>query len=116
MSVQIIHNPRCSKSRSTMDILNEKGVSLEVVEYLKEFPSAEELHAILKKLGLPATDLIRFKEAEAKELGIRSQDEKSDSEWISILTEHPKLLERPIVIKGDRAVIGRPPENVLQLL
>lgn len=112
MTVTIYHNPKCSKSRATLQLLNDKGSQPLVVLYLETPPSAQELREILKKLGIKAKELIRFKEEIAKELGIKISDEKSESDWITLMTDNPKLIERPIVVAGKKAVLGRPPENV----
>lgn len=115
MSIQILHNPRCSKSRQTLALLEENGVTPEVIEYLKTPPSAEQLADIVNKLGLAITDIIRSKEAEYKEVGA-DNPELSQAQLLEILVATPKLIERPIVINGDKAAIGRPPENVLAIL
>ena len=109
----IWHNPRCSKSRQTMGILEENGVEAEVVKYLEETPSTEEIKEILKKLNISARELMRTKEDEYKSLGLK--DETDEQKLIEAMVTHPKLIERPIVIKGDKAVLGRPPEKVLEL-
>ena len=114
--IAIYHNPRCSKSRSTLKLIEEGGAAPEVVEYLKTPPSADELAALCKKLKLAPKDIIRSKESLFKELKLSLKDDRSDAEWIEILAANPKLIERPIVVKGAKAVIGRPPENVLELL
>ena len=111
----IYHNPRCSKSRQTLQLLRDRGVDAEIVEYLKEPPTRSELRQIVRALGIPARDLIRRKEkmfAEVGDAGIRY----SDSAAIDLLVEYPRLIERPIVLRGNRAVIGRPPENILELV
>ncbi len=114
MSTYVIwHNPRCSKSRQTLGILEEKGIEAEVVKYLEETPSVEEIKAILKKLNISARELMRTKEDEYKTLGLK--DETDEQKLIEAMAAHPKLIERPIVIKGDKAVLGRPPEKVLEL-
>ena len=110
----VYHNPRCSKSRCAIQHLDKQKVEYEVVEYLKESPSAEQLTEILKMLAIPAADLIRKGEAVYKEKFKNSNF--NDDEWIKIMIEYPKLIERPIVIRGNRAVLGRPPENVLDLI
>ena len=115
MTYTIYHNPKCSKCRATLVILNNKGVEPTIVEYLKNPPSKEELEEIIQKLNIQPTELIRFKEEKAKELGISAPDDLTLEEWISILTENPVLIERPIVISDKGAIIGRPPENVLSL-
>lgn len=116
MSVSMYHNPKCSKCRATLALLQEKGIEPELIHYLEAAPSAAELAAVLKKLGKGAKEVIRFNEDVAKELGISPADERPDTEWLDIIAANPKLLERPIVINGDRAAIGRPPENVLAIL
>ena len=111
----IYHNPRCSKSRQTLEILNEQEVDTEIVLYLENPPSAEEVASILEKLGLSSRDIIRKGEEEYKLLNIKDQS-LTENELISFMSENPKLIERPIVVKDDKAIIGRPPENVLSLL
>ena len=111
----IYHNPRCSKSRQTLEILNKKNVDTEIVLYLETPPSAEEVTSILQKLGLSSRDIIRKGEEEYKLLNIKDQS-LTENELIVFMSENPKLIERPIVVKDDKAIIGRPPENVLSLL
>ena len=111
----IYHNPRCSKSRQTLEILNQQDVDTEIVLYLENSPSAQEVASILQKLGLSARDIIRKGEEEYKLLNIKDQS-LTENELISFMSENPKLIERPIVVKDDKAIIGRPPENVLSLL
>ncbi|WP_425405594.1 arsenate reductase (glutaredoxin) [Hwanghaeella sp.] len=114
MTVTIYHNPRCSKSRQTLALLQDKGIEPEIVEYLKTPPSADEIAAILKKLGIEARSLMRTKEAVYKELGLDAvTDEKA---LIAAMAENPVLIERPVVIKGSKAALGRPPEQVLEIL
>jgi arsenate reductase len=114
MSVTIYHNPRCSKSRQTLALLQDKGIEPEIVEYLKTPPSAEEITDILQKLGIEARALMRTKEAAYKELGLaKVEDEKA---LIAAMAENPVLIERPVVIKGSKAALGRPPEQVLEIL
>ena len=113
--MKIYHNPRCSKSRQTLGLIREAGIDPEVIEYLENPPTPTELDQILNLLDLEPRDLMRTKEAVYKELGLSTR-ELSRAEAIQILTENPKLIERPIVVKDDRAVIGRPPENVNELL
>lgn len=110
----IFHNPRCRKSRDTLAILNDKRLEVEVIEYLKTPPTEVELRAVVKKLGIKPEELVRKGEAVYKENYKGKQ--LTDSDWIKAMVEHPILIERPIVIKGDKAVIGRPPENVLMLV
>lgn len=109
----IWHNPRCSKSRETMSILESRGAETEVVKYLEEKLSVQSIKEVLKKLGISARELMRTKEEEYKSLGLK--DEKDEEKLIEAMVEHPKLIERPIVIKGNKAVLGRPPEKVLEL-
>lgn len=115
MSIQILHNPRCSKSRQTLALLEENGVTPEVLEYLKTPPSADELTSIINKLGVNVRDIIRKKETEFKENGL-DNEQLNDTQIIDILVKVPKLIERPIVINNDKAAIGRPPENVLAII
>jgi arsenate reductase len=110
----ILHNPRCSKSREALKILEENGVNAEIVKYLDTPPSEEEIRNILKMLGISARELMRTKEAIYKELNLK--DVTDEDALIKEMAEHPKLIERPIVIKDGKAVIGRPPEKVLDLL
>jgi arsenate reductase len=112
--LKIFHNPRCGKSRNTLAIIKEKGVAVEIIEYLKTPPSIAELKSLIDKLGIETTELIRKGEAIYKEK-YRSSI-LTDDQWIEIMVANPILIERPIVVKGERAIIGRPPENVLALL
>jgi arsenate reductase len=114
-AIQIYHNPRCSKSRQTLALLQEHGIEPEVIEYLKTPPSAEELKAILAKLEMSARELLRKGEADYKALKLADKTLSEDS-LIEAMVNHPKLIERPIVIHGDRARVGRPPETVLDIL
>ncbi|PKM13363.1 MAG: arsenate reductase (glutaredoxin) [Gammaproteobacteria bacterium HGW-Gammaproteobacteria-3] len=115
MTVKIYHNPRCSKSRRTLQLLQERGLDIEVIEYLKTPPSAEELGDILQKLDLQPRALMRKNEAEYKAGGL--DDEALDRQTlIQAMVDTPKLIERPIVLTQDKAAIGRPPENVLTIL
>jgi len=115
MTTTIYHNPRCSKSRETLRLITEQGVEPEVVEYLKTPPDRAQLEAILDMLGLEPRQLMRNKEPEYQELGL---DDKSLSrdQLIDAMLAHPKLIERPIVIRNGKAAIGRPPEKVLDIL
>ena len=115
MSITIYHNPRCSKSRQTMALLTERGIEPEVIEYLKGSLTVDTLSKVLKKLGLGPRDVMRKGEAPYKELNLKD-DSKTDQELIQAIIDHPILLERPIVISGGKAVIGRPPENVLSII
>lgn len=115
MDVTIYHNPRCSKSRQSLKLLEENGISPSVVLYLNTPPSRDELMAILEKLSLSPREVLRKGEAVFKELNL-SDPSKSDEELIAAMIAHPILIERPIVVAGERATIGRPPENVLDLI
>ncbi len=110
----IIHNPRCSKSRQTLALLEENDCEVTVIEYLKTPLSSAEIHSILNKLSINPRELMRIKEDEYKALGL-AQEEDSEK-LIQAMVDTPKLIERPIVLIGDKAVIARPPENVLSLL
>lgn len=112
--MKIYHNPRCRKSRETLQLLLDAGYSPTIIEYLKTPPSVEELRDLIDKLGIEPMALIRKQEAIYKEQ-FKGQI-LSDEACIAAMVVHPKLMERPIVVKGDRAVIGRPPEAVLALL
>ena len=116
MSDFIWHNPRCSKSRQTLALIEQHGHPIEVVEYLKTPPQADEIQAAGAGLGLALTQIIRHKEALFSELGLSLQDARSEDEWAALLAQNPKLIERPIVRIGGRYAIGRPPENVTALL
>ena len=111
----IFHNPRCSKSRQTLELLHENGAQPTVVEYLKTPPSVEQLTQILDMLGLQPRQLMRTKEAEYRENGL-DNDSLSRDQLIQAMVKFPRLIERPIVIKNGKAVIGRPPEKVLEIL
>ncbi|MDG1475529.1 MAG: arsenate reductase (glutaredoxin) [Vicingaceae bacterium] len=112
--MKIYHNPRCSKSRETLQLINDAGVEVEVVEYLKDIPTVKDLEKILMKLNLKPTDILRKGEAVYKEKFKNSNF--NDDEWIKVMLEYPKLIERPIVVKGNKAILGRPPQNVLDLI
>jgi arsenate reductase len=115
MTVKIYHNPRCGKSRQTLQLLKDQGIEPEVVEYLKTPPSAEELDDILQKLGMEPRELMRKKEAEYKANGL--DDASLDRQaLIQAMINNPILIERPIVIAGGKAAVGRPPETVLSIL
>ncbi|WP_020408277.1 arsenate reductase (glutaredoxin) [Hahella ganghwensis] len=111
----IWHNPRCSKSRQTLALIEESGTDANVVKYLETPPSAEEIKDTLKKLGISARELLRKGEEEYKALNL-ANSELSEEELIQAMVKAPKLIERPVVIKGSKAVLGRPPENVKSLL
>ncbi len=115
MSVKIYHNPRCSKSRQTLQLLQEQDIDVEVIEYLKTPPTVAELTDILQKLELEPRALMRKNEAEYKETGMNNT-ELSNDELIAGMVAAPKLIERPIVLANNKAAIGRPPESVLAIL
>lgn len=108
--LKILHNPRCSKSRQTLGIIKDKGIEVQIIEYLKKNPTKEEIQDILSKLDKKPQEIIRKGEAIFKE-NFKGK-EFSDEEWLTILVENPKLIERPIVFDEKKAVIGRPPESV----
>jgi arsenate reductase len=112
--MKIYHNPRCSKSRQTLALIQENGVEPEVVLYLENIPSTEELRDLLSKLEITPMQLIRKGEKDWKEN--YKGKELSDAQLIQAMIAHPKLIERPIVVKDNKAVLGRPPENALELL
>ena len=114
-SITIYHNPRCSKSRQTLELIRAAGTEPIVVEYLKNPPSSEELDELLRKLDLEPLGLMRQKEAIFQEMDLADKDLARD-EVIDMMIENPVLIERPIVVRGCKAVIGRPPENVQELL
>ena len=115
MAITIYHNPRCSKSRQTLQLIEEQNIHPEVIEYLKTPPSASELKRILKLLNLKPRDLLRRKESEYEQHGL-DDESLTDDQIIAIMVAHPKLIERPIVVSGNKAALGRPPENVLEIL
>ncbi len=114
MKVTIYHNPRCSKSRETLALLREHGTEPEIIEYLKTPPSREALEQLLGMLNLEPRELMRKKENEYKELGL-SDDSLAKDALIQAMLDHPKLMERPIVVRDGKAAIGRPPQSVLEL-
>ncbi len=113
--ITIWHNPRCSKSRQTLALLENANSEVHIVKYLEDSPSAEEISHVLKKLGISARELLRKGEEEYKALNLANPD-LDEQAIIQAMVAHPKLIERPIVIKGNKAVLGRPPENVKDLL
>lgn len=115
MTAKIYHNPRCSKSRQTLQLLHDNQVEAEIVEYLKVPPSIAELTELLSLLGLSPRELMRKKEAEYKASGA-DNPALSNDELIALMVANPKLIERPIVVKDGKAIIGRPPENVLEII
>ncbi|MUL02125.1 arsenate reductase (glutaredoxin) [Aliivibrio fischeri] len=116
MSVVIYHNPRCSKSRETLSLLEEKGITPEIVKYLDETPNIDTLKTIFAQLDFSSVrDMMRTKEAEYKEQGL-AEASITDEQLFEAMVATPKLIERPIVINNSRARIGRPPEQVLEIL
>ena len=115
LSVDIYHNPRCSKSRETLELLISKGIEPSIIEYLKEPPDEIELRQLLDLLGIPARDLLRTGEDAYKERGLQDP-EVSEDDIIAAILKHPILMERPIVVTNGRAKLGRPPEAVLEIL
>jgi len=113
-NVTIWHNPRCGKSRDGVKLLEEKGIDAEVIKYLDTPPTKEELAALLKMLGITARELMRTKEAIYKELNLKEVTD--EDQLIEAMVNNPKLIERPIVIKEGKAAIGRPIENIIELL
>lgn len=111
--MKIYHNPRCSKSRAGLKLIREAGKEVEIIEYLKTPPSEKELKGILDMLGMKPLELIRKNEAVFKEQ--YKGKEFNDDQWIRIMVENPKLIERPIVVKGRKAVLGRPTEKIEEL-
>lgn len=114
-NLTLYHNPRCSKSRSALQLLEERGFNPNIVRYLETPLSAAELHELLRKLGIRARQLLRTGEDEYKALGL-NDPELTDEQLIAAMVSQPKLIERPILVAGDKAVVGRPPESILEIL
>ena len=114
-AMKIYHNPRCRKSRETLQLIQDAGIEPEIIEYLKETPTVDELDDILKKLKLEPQEVMRTGEAVYKELKLKDK-ELTRQQALKVMVENPKLIERPIVVKGKKAILGRPPENVNELL
>lgn len=115
MPVTIYHNPRCQKSRETLALLEKRGIEPRVVDYLQHPPTVAELRTLLRQLGLSARELLRHKESEYKQAGL-DNPALGDEAILRAMVKHPKLIERPIVVSGKKAALGRPPENVLKIL
>ena len=113
MKTTIYHNPKCSKSRQTLALIQEEGIEPEVIEYLKEPPSQDELKSLAQALSKRPGEFTRKKDAASEVPGLNLED---DQAVLSAMASHPKIIERPIVVRGDKAVLGRPPENVHALL
>ena len=112
--MKIYHNPRCRKSRETLQIIEASGNKVEIINYLENTPSEDELQEIVNKLNIPAENLLRKGESIFKE---NFKGKKlSENEWIQVMVKNPKLIERPIVVRGNKAILGRPPQNVKELL
>ena len=114
--VTIYHNPRCSKSRQALEIIRSCSHEPEVVLYLQDPPSAATLDSLFAAMGKDPLEVMRTNEARFKELGLSKKDERSRAEWLKIIAENPVLLERPIVVYDNKVALGRPPENVLDIL
>ncbi|WP_146394371.1 arsenate reductase (glutaredoxin) [Allorhodopirellula solitaria] len=112
---KIYHNPRCAKSRAAVELLESRGIEFDIVKYLDDPPNEKELRAIVKMLGISPEKLVRKGEKLFKELGLGGKS-LTDAQWIEVMVEHPKLIERPIVIHGAKAAIGRPTENIESIL
>ena len=115
MSVEIYHNPRCSKSRQALQLLRERGIEPEIRRYLEDPPDAATLGRVLEMLGLEPRDLMRKKEKEYKDLDLDDPNLSRES-LIATMVAHPRLIERPVVVKDGKAALGRPPEKVLEVL
>jgi arsenate reductase len=115
MSVTIFHNPRCSKSRQTLSLIQEKNIDINIIEYLKTPPDISQLKQILNKLGYEPRQLMRKSEQIYKDLDLGNEN-KTAADLIIAMTQNPILIERPIVLSGEKAAIGRPPESVLNIL
>ncbi len=115
MTVQMYHNPRCSKSRQTLALLEEKGIDPEIILYLETPPTPSQLRDVLKKLDVPAHDILRTGEKLYKQLELNDKSLPEDA-LLTAMNAHPSLIERPIVINGDKAKVGRPPEAVLEII
>ncbi len=113
--IKIYHNPRCSKSRATMELLEQRDVNVKVIRYLETPPSAEELELLLSKLGMEPRDLMRKGEKPYRDLNLE-EDTKTRADLIEAMVKHPILIERPIVVNQEKVALGRPPENVLGIL
>ncbi|MFL2917044.1 MAG: arsenate reductase (glutaredoxin) [Thalassobaculaceae bacterium] len=115
MSVTIFHNPRCSKSRQTLSLIQEKNIDINIIEYLKTPPDISQLKQILKKLGYEPRQLMRKSEQIYKDLDLGNEN-KTTEDLVIAMAQNPILIERPIVLSGEKAAIGRPPESVLNIL
>lgn len=116
MKATIFHNPKCSKSRCSLALLQEHDLELEEIRYLDSPPSKMLLSELCDLMGVKPIEIVRTGESLFKELGLKANDQKTDEQWLEILAQNPKLIERPIVRIGNQAVMGRPPENILKIL
>lgn len=114
-NVKIYHNPRCSKSRQTLALIEEKGITPDIILYLENTPTTNEIESLLKKLGMTARELLRKGEQDYKGNNLNDAN-LSEQSLIEKMAQFPKLIERPIVVKDEKAILGRPPENVLDLI
>ena len=112
----LFHNPRCSKSRGAKELLDERAVEYDVVEYLDSPPSRDTLARLVGLVGGTPSDLVRTGDSKFTEAGLSLAEDASASEVVELLVAHPEVMQRPVIVRGDRAVIGRPPENLLSLL
>jgi len=115
MQVVIYHNPRCSKSRQTLQLLQDRGIEAKVIEYLNTPPDTAKLRRILKLLGMKPRELMRTRETVYQDAGL-DRDDLTDDQLINAMVAHPILIERPIVLANGKAALGRPPEKVLEIL
>jgi arsenate reductase len=114
LAITVYHNPRCSKSRCALDLLNEKGLKFDTIEYMSQKPTASELKAVIQKLGIAPEELLRKNEDDFRQ-HFKGKS-LSDDEWIDAMIRFPKLIERPIVVKGEKAVVARPADRILEIL
>ncbi len=114
--MKLYHNPRCSKSRATLEALTENGCTPEIIEYLENPPTAEELDQICKLLNMEPLALIRTNETRFEELGLSAKDNRPRNEWLELMIQNPILIERPILVTETQAAIGRPLENILAII
>ncbi|HEY5666632.1 MAG TPA: arsenate reductase (glutaredoxin) [Gammaproteobacteria bacterium] len=114
MKATIYHNPRCSKSRATLALLRERGIDVQIIDYLKTPPAGEAIRELIAQLGLTAADIVRSGEAAFRDSGLSL--DSGDAELIALMSREPIVMQRPVVVVGESARIGRPPENVLELL
>ncbi len=115
-NLKIYHNPDCSKSQAALELIQERNFPVDVIEYLETPPTAVELYELCQGLAVKPTDIIRTKEDKFEELDLSIDEERSDEEWCQLMVDNPILIERPIVVNGDQAVLGRPPEQVIDIL